>query len=217
MPKKYYAVAVGHKTGIFEDWPTCQAQTNGYSSAVYKSFKTKQEAENYLQQFAKPTDINYDYQIYTDGSFAEGKMGYGYVMINQQETIIKQEAGPVASISKDRDSNNVAEITAINKALEFIYNNSNRPLSILIKTDSNYSLQQIAMLKAKCLELGWLNWEQQFKNTLNFDLLKISAWYIFNLQVKQVNIYFEHVDAHCGITFNVLADSLADEGRLHPT
>ena len=213
MPKKYYAVAVGHQTGIFEDWPTCQKQTNGYSGAIYKSFKTRQEAENYLQQFAKPTNITYDYQIYTDGSFKDGLMGYGYVMINQQEQEITRGYGPIKSISSARDSNNVAEITAISKALEFVYSHSNRPLEVLIKTDSNYAYQQISMLKAKCLELGWQIWEQQFKNIPNFDLLTIAIWYIFNLQAKQINIYFEHVSAHCGITFNEIADRLADEGR----
>ncbi len=48
MATKYYAVKVGRTTGIFETWDQCKASVNGYPGALYKSFKTKTEAYNYM-------------------------------------------------------------------------------------------------------------------------------------------------------------------------
>jgi ribonuclease HI len=44
-PKKYYAVLKGRKTGIFTSWEECEKQVKGFRGALYKSFKTKGEAE----------------------------------------------------------------------------------------------------------------------------------------------------------------------------
>jgi ribonuclease HI len=46
--KKYYAVFRGRKTGIFTSWEECEEQVNGFSGALYKSFKTRGEAETAL-------------------------------------------------------------------------------------------------------------------------------------------------------------------------
>ena len=38
---KFYAVKQGRKTGIFTSWDEAKAQVDGYSGAVYKSFKLR--------------------------------------------------------------------------------------------------------------------------------------------------------------------------------
>ncbi|WP_317168256.1 ribonuclease H family protein [Flavobacterium silvaticum] len=43
--QKYYVVWVGRETGVFETWENCQLQIKGFPKAVYKSFKSKHEAE----------------------------------------------------------------------------------------------------------------------------------------------------------------------------
>lgn len=43
--KKYYVVWEGHETGVFDNWPDCQAQVKGYYGARYKSFKSKELAQ----------------------------------------------------------------------------------------------------------------------------------------------------------------------------
>ena len=53
---KYYAVFNGRKTGIFSSWQECEEQVTGLSGALYKSFKTKGEAEAALE-LAKQTSI----------------------------------------------------------------------------------------------------------------------------------------------------------------
>ncbi len=44
MPKKYYVVWEGNKTGIFETWDECQVAIKGYPNAKYKSFPNSLEA-----------------------------------------------------------------------------------------------------------------------------------------------------------------------------
>lgn len=49
MANKYYAIRNGKKTGIFNDsWDNVKPLVNGYPSAVYKGFKTKEEAEEFM-------------------------------------------------------------------------------------------------------------------------------------------------------------------------
>ena len=42
---KYYAVKKGKVPGIYFNWNDCKAMVDGYQGAVYKSFKTIEEAE----------------------------------------------------------------------------------------------------------------------------------------------------------------------------
>lgn len=46
---KVYAVASGRVPGIYLNWSECQAQTKGYSAAIFKSFQTHSEAEAFIQ------------------------------------------------------------------------------------------------------------------------------------------------------------------------
>ncbi len=46
--KKFYAVKVGRKTGIFTTWAECLASVSGYSKAKFKGFETKEDAEAYM-------------------------------------------------------------------------------------------------------------------------------------------------------------------------
>lgn len=46
--QKYYAVKIGVNPGIYTTWDECKEQINGFSGAKYKSFKTEQEAQQYL-------------------------------------------------------------------------------------------------------------------------------------------------------------------------
>lgn len=48
MAQKYYAVKAGYIPGIYKSWDDCKKQTDGFSGAIYKSFKTKEEAEAFL-------------------------------------------------------------------------------------------------------------------------------------------------------------------------
>jgi ribonuclease HI len=43
--QKYYVVWQGHHPGIYSSWDKCNAQVKNFPGAVYKSFESKEEAE----------------------------------------------------------------------------------------------------------------------------------------------------------------------------
>ena len=49
MAKKFYAVKVGKKPGIYETWAECQSQISGFSGAIYRGFATQEEAMVFLK------------------------------------------------------------------------------------------------------------------------------------------------------------------------
>lgn len=46
---KYYAVANGRETGVYNSWADCERQTSGHSGSVFKSFATQAEATNFVE------------------------------------------------------------------------------------------------------------------------------------------------------------------------
>lgn len=46
--KKYYAVKIGTKTGIYETWAECELQVKGVSGAEYRAFTSLSDAEAYI-------------------------------------------------------------------------------------------------------------------------------------------------------------------------
>lgn len=53
--QKYYVVWSGKQTGIFTSWPACKAQVDGFKGARYKSYSSKQQAE---EAFKSGKDVN---------------------------------------------------------------------------------------------------------------------------------------------------------------
>lgn len=45
VKKKFYVVWEGRIPGIYDNWPDCKAQVEGFNGAKYKSFENKLEAE----------------------------------------------------------------------------------------------------------------------------------------------------------------------------
>ena len=125
MAKKYYAVKVGEKTGIYETWEECKANVDGYPGALYKSFKNISDAYAYLGQEGtqlslfdteapkdEDDDTTFDSDMpittpskavaYVDGSFnsATGVFGYGVVMFhNGTETHLYDSGNDVQMAS----------------------------------------------------------------------------------------------------------------------
>jgi ribonuclease HI len=51
--QKFYVVWKGRETGIFNSWDECTKQIHGFAGAVYKSFKTRQLAEEAYKSNSK--------------------------------------------------------------------------------------------------------------------------------------------------------------------
>ncbi|KAK0717529.1 hypothetical protein B0T26DRAFT_751573 [Lasiosphaeria miniovina] len=56
MGQKYYAVAVGRKVGVFDTWEETRALVTGFKDNLHKSFSTREAAETFVCENAKPAD-----------------------------------------------------------------------------------------------------------------------------------------------------------------
>ena len=65
---KYYAVKKGRNPGIYQSWDSCLKEVKGYSGAIYKSFKSLEEAKAFLNDEDKNIEIGENSVIaYVDG------------------------------------------------------------------------------------------------------------------------------------------------------
>nr|WP_195250913.1 ribonuclease H family protein [Romboutsia sp. 1001713B170207_170306_H8] len=77
--KKFYAVRKGKCIGIYNTWDECKSQVNGFSGAEYKSFLSKDEAEEYIYGKKEIIFSNEDNTVeaYVDGSYEHCIREYG--------------------------------------------------------------------------------------------------------------------------------------------
>ena len=57
MAAKFYAVRKGKKPGIYMSWDMCKQQTDGFPGAEFKSFPTREAAEEYIGQKHQTVEI----------------------------------------------------------------------------------------------------------------------------------------------------------------
>ena len=132
MASKYYAVKKGKVPGIYLNWNDCKAMVDGYPGAVYKSFKTIEEAEKFINgekslagektiTGMKLSGENSTY-AFVDGSFNNFTQTYGYggFLVTDNEKYVLQGADNDAEMATMR--NVAGEIkgaeAAVKKAIE---------------------------------------------------------------------------------------------------
>lgn len=160
--KKFYAVWEGRETGIFDDWDSCKKQIEGFEGAKYKSFESRQAAENALKQ-------NY-YHVIKKQATAQPKLVSGNVPPPIKNAVVVDAAWN--SVSKDMEyqgfnyangerlflkgpfagaTNNIGEFLAIVHALALlkkhnsdlpIYSDSITAISWVRKKTANTKLEQ---------------------------------------------------------------------------
>lgn len=226
----YYAVSKGREPGIYNTWTDCRLQTEGYSGAKYKKFRTLEEAQTYLgiavsvkpktkykQTFFKTVDKSEtlrkkaDIEIFTDGCcINNGKKrdvsaGYGiFFGVNDPRNI--------AEPYKDRPTNNRAELYAIIRAIEIVEEGVKSGKSVEIYTDSDYSLKTYTVYAPKWEKRGWK--KSDGKPVKNLELVK-RGYELYSRYSKKIKL--TKVKAHTGATDllsvgNDWADRLANLG-----
>jgi ribonuclease HI len=75
MSKKYYAYFIpkNGEFGITNRWAECEKKIKGISGARFKSFKTKQEAEEWLRQGASYVPLSLEPGVYFDAGTGRGQ------------------------------------------------------------------------------------------------------------------------------------------------
>jgi len=223
----FYAVAYGRNIGIFETWAECCSSVKGYSHAKYKKFPTKEEAEKYIQSSQLQNvginahahanvDINDnnadadtdtwtpDYYVYTDGSCshngqANAEAGIGIFFGTDDVRNVSRKVN-------GKQTNNVAELSAVIQAHAIIEKDVVANKKIAIVSDSKYALRCVSTYGEKCENGGWK------EGIPNCDLVKTA----YELYKDKPNVRFIHIKAHTNNTDihsfgNANADRLANE------
>lgn len=137
MVKKFYAVKSGRQTGIFYEWDECQKSIAGFSGAVFKSFKTMEEAEAYLkgediylekikQEVAPDTAV-----AYCDGSFDDRTKRYAYGVVVIDHELKEHELCYAGSDERYADSHNIAgEVFGALTAMDWAVSNGYQKIKI---------------------------------------------------------------------------------------
>jgi ribonuclease HI len=62
----YYAVQKGYHTGVFKSWALCEKEVTGYTGAVFKKFKSLDDATAFVNQLSKPKKKPLFVETYTN-------------------------------------------------------------------------------------------------------------------------------------------------------
>lgn len=229
---KYYAVKNGREIGIFLNWPDCHKQVDGFKDAVYKSFKTREEATNYLNDIKtesknvnikpiktskgktikykngayKPFKEYYDIIVYTDGGSINYVGGYGFVVLTMKEDLTVHKKYEEFGHIEGRCTNQAAELHAIYNGLNYVKDFKDK--KILIRSDSENSIKSVTQYIITWKKNGYLTARKE--PILNKDLIVN----ISNL-LDTLSVTFEHIISHEGEFYNEMADQLADKGVNH--
>ena len=195
--KRFYAVKFGLKPGIYFSWNECKAQTHKFKGALFKSFQTLNEAEEYLNSSNKKDNSSQESEIlnptyaFIDGSFNKFTKIYGYggfIMHNNQKYIIKG-CGNEPKLVEMR--NIAGEIIACQETIK-------KAIELGIKSiDIFYDY------------IGIEKWATgEFKR--NKEATKSYHEFIKNIKSK-IDIRFKKIKAHSGDKENDEADRIAKE------
>lgn len=222
--KKYYAVKVGVKPGIYETWAECEAQTKGFSGAQYKSFSSMSEAEKFISgaennvntqddgQGSEQTveDINAQVEeelrslgideviAFVDGSYnsSEEKSGFGAIIIDNKgiQTSLYKAYTKQLHPEFIELHNVAAELEGVKEAVNWAIAYAKTRIKIY------YDYEGIG----KWADGSWKANKEITKQYANFIKEKKTL----------ISIDFCKVPAHSGIEYNEIADQLAKNSLL---
>lgn len=195
MPNKYYAVRRGKNIGVFNSWYECEKQVKGFSGAEYKSFISKQEALEYLNENKTKEEIieislKTPY-CFVDGSFNEITNTYGYggfIVENGKKHVIKGSGS-------DKEFCNMRNVAGEIFGAMFC-----------VKEAIKLELKELTIFYDYVGIEKWVSGEWKTNNKLTsfyHDFMKYNQNYI--------KLNFVKVKSHSGIEGNELADRLAKE------
>ena len=211
--KKFYAVRVGRKPGIYNEWfgrNGAEAQVKGFPKAVFKGFATREDAECFLIDDIKSNSIKKPKRmkkqipvsnrnsiiIYTDGGCINnpGPGGYGVVILNGKS---RKELSAGYRLT----TNNRMELMACIVGLQSL----KAPSSVTVHSDSKYVVDGISK--------GWAkNWQtNNWMRPNNRQAENVDLWEQLLTLCEKHQIEFFWVKGHAGNPENERCDQLANE------
>lgn len=202
MADKYYAVKAGVKTGIFRTWEECRDSVSGYSGALYKSFKSKEEALVYLG-LKKEVEADSDFtgknvlndrecvKIYVDGSYNSAAEEFAYGMVVLREGREEKYNCRFNDRSLSAMHNVAGEIKGAEAAMQYAMEHGISEIEIY------YDYEGVAKW---CLG----EWKTNKEGTRAYKDF-------FDRASRQVKIKFVKVAGHSNNKYNDMADKLAKE------
>ena len=201
---KYYAVKNGLKPGIYRSWKECQVQINGFSGALYKSFKNEQDALDYINPPSveiKTYDMTVD--IYTDGSHQTSKnyLGLGaWCVFNGIEYRMSKECNMkmlrTYGITSTKCSNPTAEFLGFSECLrEF------ESMQLVKSCKLNFYIDYI----------GVKYWIEGSWKTKEIYIKKIKEECKKLMKSMSCDVEIFHVKGHTGNHGNEMADECATD------
>ncbi len=200
--KKFYAVRKGLRKGIYENWQECQAVIDGYSNAEYKSFSTREEAEQYMgvncciNEGEMPAVSETKVIAYVDGSYEDKlkKYSFGCIILTPSGEIIKESG----------NGNNPASLAIRNVAGEML------GAMYAVKWAMINGYREIELRYDYAGIEKWVQGEWKAKNEL---AQKYAA--AMNEWKKNIHISFLKIAAHSNNKYNDMADELAKSALLN--
>ena len=217
---KFYAVRAGLNPGIYRSWEECRLQTEGFSQAEFKGFRSLEDARAYLagpgqvpqpgaqRQTLPPIKPGPQQTIdagsrkkvivYTDGACTgnPGPGGYGVIMLHGERC--KELSGGFRLTT-----NNRMEILACIAGLRAL----KEPCDVVIYSDSKYVVN--AMTKSWALKWRSRGWKRKDKNGELHDALNPDLWAEMLELCDRHSVRFEWVRGHDGNEGNERCDTLA--------
>ena len=200
MATKYYAVRVGRSTGVFLTWAECQKQVTGFPGAVFKSFTTIEEAENFVKGIVPQIEESGEQILkaepgalvaYVDGSYnvANNQFSYGIVLLDGEQELKFQQFFIDEELASMR--NVAGEIKGAEAAMRYAVEQGFQKLYIY------HDYEGIAKW---CLGEWKTNKEGTKAYKAYFDSIR-----------DKLQVVFVKVAAHTGDKYNEMADKLAKE------
>ncbi|CEQ22460.1 RNAse H family protein [[Clostridium] sordellii] len=234
MSNKYYAVKVGKKPGIYKTWDECKEQVNKFPGAIYKSFKTLEEAEkfsgvktsfnenrnNKLNNSAKKADIKKEgclkpirsnanvkyFEKYIEPETIKDDFDFIAFVDGSYDRVSKTFGSGIAVLDLENDTIEEFKVAGNDKWDQWNIVGEIEASKFAIKLGYEKELNKICIYHDLKNIALWASGSWQAKNEYTQDYVRYVEKYSKNMEIT-----FIKVKGHSCNKYNDIADRLARE------